>query len=94
MSAWRYLTVDGIVATRPCKLLSVILTSDTTGVGKVVLYDETSGVTGQEIATLLCPDDQSVQFTFAGLELRRGLYVDIVEKVTCVTVEWQPLPTD
>lgn len=89
MSAWRYLTVDGIVATRPCKLLSVVVTTDGSGPGKVVLYDETTAVAGQEVATLLCEGNLSIQFTFLGLELRRGLYVDIVEAADYVTVEFE-----
>lgn len=91
MSAWNYLTVDGIVSGRPCKLLSVVVTTDGTGPGKVILYDERSAVSGREIAVLLCEGNLSHVFRWAGLELTRGLYVDIVEKADYVTVEWEPM---
>lgn len=89
MSAWRYLDVDGVVSTRPCKLFSVVVTTDGSGPGKVELYNEDSAETGQKFATLLCPSNQSKQFHWQGLELLRGLYVDIVEKADYVLVEFE-----
>lgn len=90
MSAWTYLTVDGIVSTRPCRLLSVVVTTDGGGPGKVELYDERGAVEGQKVATLLCSANQSKVFRWEGLELQRGLFVDFVEKADYVTIEWEP----
>lgn len=91
MSSFTYLTVDGIVSTRPCKLLSVILSQEASGTGEVRLYDERSAEGSRLFATLLLNGDGSCQFRWEGLELQRGLYVDIYNKVDYVTVEWEPL---
>lgn len=91
MSAYRYLTVDGIVSSRPCKLLSVLVVTDGGGPGKVELYDEVGAVENRKFATLLCSGNDSYHFRWQGLELQRGLYVDFVEKADYVTVEWEPM---
>lgn len=91
MSAYTYLTDDMVVARKPVRLLSVVVTTDGTGPGKVVLYDGRGAETGHEVATLLCGGNLSMCFRWTGLELTRGLYVDIVEKADYVTVEWEPV---
>ncbi len=91
MSAYRYLTSDAIVSGRACRLLSVVITTDGGGPGKIVLYDERSAVSGREVATLLCSANSSKSFRWSrGLELHRGLFVDFVEKADYATVEWEP----
>lgn len=92
MSAWRYLTRSDVISGRPCQLLSVVVTTAGTGPGQVVLYDERSAAAGQEVATLLCEGDHSAQFLFYGLEMTRGLYVQLVANADYVTVEWEPPP--
>lgn len=91
MTAWTYLTRSNIVTARPCQLLSVLVTTDGSGPGKVELYDEKGAVEGCKVATLLCPAMDSKHFLFHGPELQRGLFVDFVEKADYVTVEWDPL---
>lgn len=91
MSAYRYMTVDGIVTASPCRLLSVLVTTDGGGPGKVELYDEQGAEGSRKFATLLCSANQAKMFSWTGLELQRGLYVDIVEKADYITVEWEPL---
>jgi len=39
----------------------------------------------------MCGGSAAQQFRWEGLVLTRGLYVDIVERAECVTVEWGPL---
>ena len=62
MSVYSYLTVDGIVSTRPCKLLSVIISQEATGTGEVRLYDEKSAEGSRQFATLLLEGDGSPSF--------------------------------
>jgi putative NADPH-quinone reductase len=90
MSAYLYTTGDVVVTSRPCRLLSVLVSTDGGGPGKVVLYDEKSAVAGREVATLLTAGNNARHFHWKGLKLHRGLYVDIVEKADYVTVEWEP----
>lgn len=91
MSAYTYITTDQVVARKPCKLLSVVVTTDGGGPGKVEIYDARGAESAHKIATLLCPANDSQSFHWNGLELTRGLYVDIVEKADYVTVEWEPV---
>jgi len=91
MTSWTYLTRDQVITARPCLVLSVTITTQADGPGEIVLYDERSAVAGQELAHLLCPSGQTVQFRWYGLRTQRGLYVDIVALADYVTVEWEPL---
>jgi hypothetical protein len=91
MSAYTYLTADNVITDQPCILYSVCVTTDGGGPGKVELYDGQGAEPGYKIATLLCEGNLSMAFRWKGLELSRGLYVDIVEKADYVTVEWEPV---
>lgn len=93
MSAYTYLTVDNIVSGRPCRLLSVVLTASSGGAATVVLYDEQSAVAGREVIAASAVTSDTVQVEFDGLELTRGLYVDVGSNVTGVTIEWEPMAT-
>ena len=90
MSALTYLTADGVVSTRPCRLYSVVIRTDGGGPGKVELYDGREAFSERKFATLLCGANNAIQFRWLGLEMQHGLYVDFVEKADYVTVEWQP----
>lgn len=89
MSAWRYMAVDGVVCTRPCRLLSVLVATDGGGPGKVEIYDGREAFSERKIATLLTGGNNSRHFHWKGLELQHGLYMDIVEKADYVTVEFE-----
>jgi hypothetical protein len=89
MSAWRYLTADQIVSRRPCKLLSVLISTDGAGPGKVEIYDGEEAFSDRKVATLLTAGDNARHFHWRGLELEHGLYVDFVEKADYVTVEFE-----
>lgn len=91
MSAYVYLTADQLITDKPCLLYSVIVTADESGPGKVEIYDAQGAEAGYKVATLLCSGNLSKSFHWKGLELSRGLYVDIVEKADYVTVEWEPV---
>lgn len=90
MSAYVYLTASRTITSQPCKLLSIIIVTDGGGPGKVDVYDAHNVDANHKVAPLRCPANQSVQYGWSGLELSRGLYIDIVEKADYVTVEWEP----
>lgn len=94
MSAWTYLTSDGIVSTGPCLLHSVLVSTDGGGPGKVELYDGREAFSERKVATLLTAANNARHFHWKGLELDYGLYVDIVEKADYVTVEWEPIRSE
>ncbi len=91
MSAYVYLTGDGLVTDKPCILYSVLVATDGGGPGKVEVYDGQGAESGYKVATLLSEGNNSRHFHWKGLELSRGLYIDIVEKADYVTVEWEPV---
>jgi len=91
MADYEYLTTDRLITNLPCILYSVVVTTDGSGPGKVEIYDGEGAEARYKIATLLCPANSSMVFRWKGLELSRGLYVDIVEKADYVTVEWSPV---
>jgi len=91
MSAYVYLTADRVVTDKPCVLHSIVVTTDGSGPGKVVVYDGAGAESAYVVATLLCGANLSKSFHWKGLELSRGLYIDIVEKADYVTVEWEPV---
>jgi len=91
MAAYTYLTADRQIANKPCILYSIIVTTDGGGPGKVEVYDADGAESGYKVATLLCASNLSKSFHWKGLELSRGLYVDIVEKADYITVEWEPV---
>lgn len=90
MSAYLYATGNVVVTGRPCLLYSVIVTTDGGGPGKVILYDEKTAVAGREVAIILCPANSTKRVQFKGLELHRGLYMELVEKADYITIEWGP----
>lgn len=91
MSDGEYLTADNVISTLPCVLLSVIVTGDSQAIGTVTLYNGQDAETGYEIATLKSPSGGTLQVRFRGLELSRGLYVDVDANTTCCVVEWLPV---
>lgn len=91
MSAYLYIDGDVAVIGRPIKLLSVTITTDGGGPGVVDVYDSRGAIAADKVATLRCPGNQAVQYHWDGLELTKGLYIDIVEKADYVTVEWEPI---
>lgn len=91
MPTYTYLTADRKITDAPCKLLSVLVSTDGGGPGKVEIYDSRNVDATHKVATLLCGGNLSLHFKWSGLELSRGLYVDIVEKADYITVEWEPL---
>jgi len=92
MSLYFHTTVNAVVATDPCKLLSIILSQEATGTGTVRVYDEQSAQSPQLVLELYVANDDSKQFRFEGLEMQRGIYVEIYSGVDHVTVEWEPIP--
>lgn len=91
MSAYAYVTTSQIISDRPCKLLSVIVITDGGGPGKVDIYDAGAINASYKVATLRCSGNAGQQYSWKGLELQRGLYVEMVEKADFVTIEWEPL---
>lgn len=94
MSAYYYSTTDCLITRKPCKLLSILIITDGGGPGKVDVYDSRGSIAADKVATLRCPANQGIQYHWSGLEMRKGLYIDIVEKADYITVEWEPLPKD
>lgn len=90
MSNYFYSTTDCLISRKPCKLLSIIIVTDGGGPGKVDVYNARGAIEADKAATLRCPANSSTQYRWQGLELEKGLYVDIVEKADYVTVEWLP----
>jgi len=91
MSDFEYLAADNLISTKPCLLYSVTVTPESQGVGDVTLYDGQGAESGYEIGTLRTASGATLQVRFKGLELSRGLYVDIGSNVTCCVVEWSPI---
>lgn len=89
MSAYTYLTTDRLITDKPCRLCSVLVSTDGGGPGKVEVYDGAGAESGYKVATLLTAGNNARHFHWKGLELSRGLYIDIVEKADYVTVEWE-----
>ena len=91
MSAYAYLTADNLISTKPCVILSVTVTPDSQSVADVTLYDGEGAESGYEILAIRTASGCTNQVRFRGLELSRGLYVDIGSNVTCCIVEWSPI---
>lgn len=91
MSAYIYLTADRLVTDQPCVLLSVVVTPDAQSSGDVTLYNGQGAEVGHEIVKLTTGSGETLQVCFRGLELSRGLYVDVGSNVTCCVVEWSPV---
>lgn len=92
MSAYTYIERDTIISSKPCKLYSVIIYGAYTDPSSLNLYDGVDAGSGRTIAQLHSPGKRTTQYGFNGLECPRGLFVDFVDKVDTVTVEWDPLP--
>lgn len=91
MSAYTYVERDTIICPRPCLLYSVNIYNVGSDKGKVRIYDGKDASSGRLIATLTCPAESSQLHRFHGIECKRGLYLDIVEKAEEATVEWEPM---
>lgn len=91
MTAYAYLTESRLITDKPCELISILVATDGGGPGKVVAYDAQGAESGYTVATLLSAGNNSRHFHWKGLELGRGLYIEIVEKADYVTVEWDPV---
>lgn len=91
MSAYLSTATDVVVTDEPCKLYSVVLTPSAGAVGDVTLYNGSGAESGYEITTLRTASGKTEQVRWRGLELNRGLYVDVGSNVTLLTVEWDPV---
>lgn len=91
MSAYSYVLTDQVISRKPCKLLAVTLTNTGSNEGTVVIYDGRSAESIHKVATLMVGAKQSKHYRWSGLELTRGLFVDIDDKTDMVTIEWAPV---
>lgn len=91
MAQYTYLTTDGIVSTQPCKVLSVLISQESSGTGEVRLFDARTPETDRRIGVLHQDGDGSFQAHWDGLETRWGLYIEIYSRVDHVTVEWESI---
>lgn len=89
MSAYTYVVTDQLITRKPCKLLSLTVSTQGGGPGIVKAYNSRGAVSADLAVNVLCPANQSKQFAFHGLEFGKGLFVEIVEKADYVTVEWK-----
>ncbi len=90
MSIYTQVENDILVIRRPCKLLSITITNTGSGEGRVDIFDGRSAHTPDKAVTCLVGAKESRQFSWKGLEFSRGLYVDNVDKVEFITIEWEP----
>lgn len=91
MSAYTYLTKDGIVSRRACKIKSIIISQESSGTGELRLYDEESAEASRLFCVLYQDGDGTMQVRFDGLETRRALYADIYSRIDHVTIEWEEI---
>jgi hypothetical protein len=91
MSAFAHFITSGMVSTRPCRLLSLVISQEASGTGTVRLYDEISVQASALMLEVYLDGDGSQQFRWKGIETDKGLYVEIYSKVDHVTVEWEPI---
>lgn len=91
MSAYAYLTGDGVVSTLPCILYSVLVVNDGQNEATVDIYDGAGAESGYMVARVMTGAKSSEQYHWKGLELSRGLYVDFDSKADHVTIEWSPV---
>ena len=89
MSVYTYVVTDQLINRKPCKLLSVIVSTQGGGPGIVKVYDSRSANPPDLVLNLLGYGNHTDQFRFDGLEFQKGLYIELVEKADFVTVEWE-----
>jgi len=91
MSVYAYVTSDQKITDKPCILYSALLVNTGSNEGTIVIYDGAGAETGYEVATLMVGTKESKLYCWKGLELSRGLFVDIDDKTDMITVEWEPV---
>lgn len=89
MSVYSYSTTDILITSKPCKLYSIVLTNTGANDGTVVLYDGQAANLDRVVATVMVGRESTEQFSWKGLKLSRGLYVNLDDKTDMVTVEWE-----
>lgn len=89
MSAFTQTTVDGIVVAKPCVLYSVVLTASVAGVADVLVYEGQDTSSGRLVIVVKTAASTTAQVRWNGLELGRGLYLDLGSNVASVTVEYE-----
>lgn len=88
--AWYRTTADQLAVGGPGVLHRVILLVSTTG-GDVTIYDGLDASSGRLIATLKGTANVSLPVDFGGLQLDRGLFIDIGSNVSEVTAVFDPV---
>lgn len=87
-SAWTYLTDDGIVARRPCRLEGINVNASTGG-GSVTLYSGQDANAGRIIGTFKALNTVSmVQNLLPPLPCPNGIYAVLDAQCENVTVFW------
>jgi len=86
---WDRFTGSNKVSLAPCKVGTVIITSDGQGVTDVTLYDGES-TDDPVLAELKGPDNTSKMIHFQPpLLTHRGLYLDVGSNVTSVLIQYE-----
>ncbi len=91
MSAYVYITSDQLVTDKPCVLYSILLVNDGLNEGHVDIYDGAGAEAGYMVARCYVGAKTAHKYNWKGLELSRGLYIDVDDKTDKVTVEWDPV---
>lgn len=88
--SWAWIEEDQLLSHGACELVYAVLTSKD-AVGTVYIYDG-ENTNGDLIARLECGVKRSQEFKPAKpIYCRRGLYIDIYEKLYGVFVQWKEL---
>lgn len=91
MPAYTQVENDVLVSRKPCLLYSITCTNTGSNEARVDVFDSRTANAPDRVLTLLCGAKETKQFSWKGLELTRGLFVDNVEKIEYITIEWEPL---
>lgn len=86
-----YITQSTKVTDRPCILHSIIVGNNSSSEGYVNVYNARSVDAPHKIAQLSGDEETTKQYSWSGLKLDRGLYVEFDANIDWVTVEWEPL---
>lgn len=88
--SWRWLEEDELLSHGACELCTIVITAKADK-GEVRVYDG-ENTNGDLIAFLECLANRSQEFKpYKPIYCRRGLYVDLIEKVYGVFVQWREL---
>jgi hypothetical protein len=91
MSVYTYVVSDQRITEEACVLHSILLTNQGSNEGEVVIYDGSGAEAAYKVAAVRVGTKESKQYHWKGLELSRGLYIDMDDKTDMVTVEWEPV---